>query len=170
MRSSFVMAVGTDCGRAPDVRRPRPVIGPTNDGRSFSHENSYAICSFRECDKASQQRGLQIGKFGVGFKSVFRVSRSPHIITWDESAGEPLAFRFFVPGAIDREYHRTLEAQCPFHYSPKVPESERADFPSRIGYLFPVPVPVEGDLRATWEEQGCGAPGARCSSSPCVPT
>ncbi len=127
-----------------------------NDGRAFTHENLYAICSFRESDKASQQRGLQIGKFGVGFKSVFRVSRSPLVVTWDESVSEPLAFRFFIPGEFDGEYHRRLASESPFRFSPRVPECERDDFPSRIGYLFPVPVPFADDLRAIWVEHRSG--------------
>ena len=43
-----------------------------NDGLAFTHEHLYSICSFRESDKAGHKQGLQIGKFGVGFKSVFR--------------------------------------------------------------------------------------------------
>ena len=128
-----------------------------NNGRAFTQENLYAICSFRESDKAGHQRGLQIGKFGVGFKSVFRVSRSPLVVTWDESMTAPLAFRFFVPGEYDREYHSRLEGEAPFRFSPRVPESERDDFPTRMGYLFPMPVPLEGELRTTWDDQRRGA-------------
>src|SRR5262249_17881430 len=78
-----------------------------NNGRAFSPENLYSICSFREShQEANRQRGRRIGKFGVGFKSVFRVCTEPQVITWDRSwpdQGWPalVSFRFFVPGKVD---------------------------------------------------------------------
>ena len=44
-------------------------------------------------------------------QAVFRVSRSPLVVTWDESRLEPLVFRFFIPGEFDREYHHRLEGE-----------------------------------------------------------
>ena len=80
---------------------------------------------------------------------------------------EPLAFQFFVPGDYDRDYHCRLAAEAPFYFSPRVPESERDEFPKRIGYLFPVPVPLEGESLRRGSIIGREAGGARCSFSPC---
>ena len=133
-----------------------------NDGQSFTPENLYAICSFRESDKATQQRGLQIGKFGVGFKSVFRVTRSPVVVTWDDARGAPLAFRFFVPGEFDGEYHSRLDAEAPFLYSPRVPEGERREFPAKIGFLFRCPWHSRGTSPRPGRPIEAAPPAARC--------
>ncbi len=78
-----------------------------NNGLPFSAENLYSICSFREShQEANRKAGRRIGKFGVGFKSVFRICQTPFVATWGDTWPEPLSFRFFVPGQVDEGYHQ----------------------------------------------------------------
>src|SRR5262249_2644018 len=70
-----------------------------NDGQAFSPANLYAICSFRESDKANVDLRRLIGKFGVGFKSVFRICPCPLLVSCERACPRPLPFRFFVPAS-----------------------------------------------------------------------
>ncbi len=119
-----------------------------NDGRAFSPANLYALCSFRESDKANKDLKRQIGKFGVGFKSVFRVCRRPIVVTWQPGWPEPIAFRFFVPGACDEKFHGELRKQFDLAYPPQVPERDWDQMHTQIGYVFPVPTELSGAVKA----------------------
>ena len=125
-----------------------------NNGAPFSPENFYSICSFRESNlQANHQHGRRIGKFGVGFKSVFRICKEPRILNWGEGWPEPVSFRLFVPGKVNEQYHKKLE---PFRFSPMVPENDRPLFHRRVGYLFPVPEPLQDEQRRKWFAQARG--------------
>ena len=117
-----------------------------NDGHTFSHANLYALCSFRESDKVNLDQNRQIGKFGVGFKSIFRICRRPLVVTWNAEWREPIAFFFFLPGDCDEDYHRNLAAEVNFRYPQQVPERDWPELHHQIGYLFPVPENLSGDI------------------------
>ena len=124
-----------------------------NDGQVFSAANLYAICSFRESDKANVDRRRLIGKFGIGFKSVFRICHRPLVITWTPEWTKPLAFRFFVPGQCDVQYHEQLDQEAPFSCSPQVPKREQQRLHEEIGYLFPVPTSLSSEELSIYQEE-----------------
>ena len=67
-----------------------------HDGRPFTEADVRAICGVARSDKASDL--TKIGKFGIGFKSVYAYTRSPRIHSGEES------FRiesYVRPAAID---------------------------------------------------------------------
>ena len=68
----------------------------SHDGRPFTEADVRAICGVARSDKADDL--TKIGKFGIGFKSVYAYTRSPRIYSGDES------FRiesYVRPAAID---------------------------------------------------------------------
>jgi hypothetical protein len=67
-----------------------------HDGRPFTEADVRAICGVARSDKADDL--TKIGKFGIGFKSVYAYTRNPHIYSGDE------AFRiesYVRPVAVD---------------------------------------------------------------------
>jgi hypothetical protein len=54
-----------------------------HDGRPFTEADVRAICGVAKSEKADDL--TKIGKFGIGFKSVYAYTRSPHIYSGDES-------------------------------------------------------------------------------------
>jgi hypothetical protein len=75
-----------------------------HDGRPFTEADVRAICGVAKSEKADDL--TKIGKFGIGFKSVYAYTRSPHIYSGDESFRiesyvRPVAVDP-VPGAVTR--------------------------------------------------------------------
>jgi len=138
-------------------------VNVMNNGRAFSHENLYAICSFHESDKGPSER-QQIGKYGMGFKTVFRISAQPEVYTFDLESQYRFAFRFFEPGDLDRHYHDQLLGQMPFDMSDKISPAARSSHHEKVGYVLPVP--LEG-----WRQDLIDAhlPGQNRGSLFCLP-
>lgn len=58
-----------------DLRPERVVV--EHDGRRFTERDVQAICAIAESDK--EEREHQIGRFGIGFKSVYAYTERPHV-------------------------------------------------------------------------------------------
>ena len=129
-----------------------------NNGRAFTARNLYSICSFQESDKlllsGRASDGQQpIGKFGQGFKAVFRICSSPTIVTWSDGWPEPVNFRLFTAGGLDRSYHQCLnELALEFPESVEEREPERERHLQALGYLFPVVAALGRQEQGLWEE------------------
>ena len=54
-----------------------------HDGRPFTEDDVTSICQLAHSSKSGDL--TKIGKFGIGFKSVYAYTRSPHIYSGDES-------------------------------------------------------------------------------------
>jgi len=54
-----------------------------HDGRPFTEADVRGICGVANSEKAGDL--TKIGKFGIGFKSVYAYTRSPHVYSGDES-------------------------------------------------------------------------------------
>jgi hypothetical protein len=71
-----------------------------HDGRPFTEADVRGVCGVGQSDKARDQAGdlTAIGKFGIGFKSVYAYTRTPRIY----SGGEAFRIENFVrPHAVD---------------------------------------------------------------------
>ena len=77
-----------------------------NDGQPFSSEDIFSIASFLKSSKAAKERDYQIGRFGVGFKSVFAVSDKPCVFSTHQETRQPVAFRLPAPGYVDPDAAR----------------------------------------------------------------
>ncbi len=116
-----------------------------NNGSTFSAKNFYALCSFSESDWTEQARvrNRPIGKFGQGFKSVFRICRRPLVVSWKDS--DTLAFELFGKGGYNQLYHAALEQSGgPLVFPADLPASNnqgRERHLASLGYFFPVHKP-----------------------------
>ena len=126
-------------------------IRVANDGHAFTPENLHALCSYNESDKTLQE-GRQIGRFGMGFKTVFRVTARPEVFTFDGATGFRLAFRFFEPRGLDVRHFERLQAECEFDYSAHIGSEIRPEHHSHVGYILPEPVRFDEELA---EAVGC---------------
>jgi len=96
------------------ILRPDAVIF-RNDGERFSEEDIRNLCDVGRTQKKSQDEN--IGFWGIGFKSVFRVTDSPHVLS-----GE-YRFKFDRGYWQDDDVDRTLD-EIPWRVTPIwVPDS-----------------------------------------------
>lgn len=105
-----------------------------NDGNPFASEDIFSIASFLKSTKAAKEKDYQIGRFGVGFKSVFAVSDSPCIYSTHKETGKPVVFRLPAPGHVDPKAVKSWQLD----FSPNAPESEHWNYlAQRYGYILP---------------------------------
>jgi len=86
-----------------------------HDGKPFSQGDVERITGWGQSDKPNQAN--KIGRFGIGFKSVFVVTDSPEVYLKKEGSNEVPSFRIrdlFVPEIIleDPEYAIPNESDC----------------------------------------------------------
>ena len=77
-----------------------------NDGRSFDEEDVWGICSVRPGKKKNK-----IGFFGIGFKSVFNITKKPQIIS--------NKFNFEIESYIYPKPKTSIPENLRRHYSPE---------------------------------------------------
>lgn len=88
------------------------VLVVVNNERGFRHEDVEALCAIGESTK--NKREGYIGEKGIGFKSVFVVSRRPHLFSagyqfrFDEEPDPDTGFGYIVPTWIE---HIPLEVE-----------------------------------------------------------
>ncbi len=115
-----------------------------NDGRPFSREDVVAICSIGRSSKDPRE---YLGYLGAGFKSVFLISSSPHVVS------RPYRFKF------DRDYWGQQgydPGKVPWEITPvwleRVPEEVSGEAEAwNTCFLVPVDPPWIGTVRRELE-------------------
>ena len=99
-----------------------------HDGREFNERDVRGICGLADTEKYEDL--TQIGRFGLGFKSVHAYTRTPEI----HSGKEHFAIDKYVqPRAIESEYCELgTRFRFPFNHEEKTPESSHADIAGRL--------------------------------------
>ena len=69
-----------------------------HDGRPFTEADVRGVCGVGQSGKSSSDQLTAIGKFGIGFKSVYAYTKSPRVYSGDEAFGiESYVRPFAVP-------------------------------------------------------------------------
>ena len=99
-----------------------------HDGREFNERDVRAICGLADTDKYDDY--TQIGRFGLGFKSVHAYTRTPEI----HSGTEHFAIDKYVqPRALECEHCKLgTRFRFPFDHEDKTTESSHADIAGRL--------------------------------------
>ncbi len=99
-----------------------------HDGREFNERDVRAICGLADTDKYEDL--TQIGRFGLGFKSVHAYTRTPEI----HSGREHFAIDKYVqPRELECEQCELgTRFRFPFDHEEKTPESSHADIAGRL--------------------------------------
>ena len=128
-----------------------------HDGRPFTEADVRGVCGVGQSDKAADLTA--IGKFGIGFKSVYAYTRSPRIY----SGGEAFRIENFVrPYAVDRPAEPAAGTLFvfPFDHDTVPAEAAVREIGAALGALQPrilLFLRNIGRLRT-------GGPGARASA------
>lgn len=122
-----------DGARHFSVTNPDTEEQDTKDGRLGDLN---AITSIANSNKAGEKTGNKIGKFGVGFKSVFQYTVSPMIF---DPGMKFRIDRFIVPTELDEDYDGRFENETlfvfPFNHPERSPRESYEDISDKLKTL-----------------------------------
>lgn len=99
-----------------------------HDGRDFTERDVQAICGLADTEKYEDI--TQIGRFGLGFKSVHAYTRSPEVHSGDEHFAID---KYVQPREIESRYcDLGTQFRFPFNHKDKTSASSHADIAGRL--------------------------------------
>jgi len=108
-----------------------------NTGRPFEHKDAYSISSFLRSAKTATDNNRQIGRFGVGFKSVFAISDCPEIHSRDGDA-PPFAFQLPAPKKLNWKRALELNQQSALDFPHGLTEKGKVELlKKKAGFVLP---------------------------------